>query len=278
MNNLFNYTNKNDSYNKDNSIPKDKNINNNSKNTGNITLIDFQQNVDKRISITSPRSLLALKICGYKQEDLYKLTFSKFIESHPEINNMSKELKEQGYFYFEKNREEKIEKAINIRQQIIDEKLREENKYLNHKENNINSLSIYDNNKNLNKWNSYLSTNNIFNKNLKQYFKINNIKKRNKNIDNNIHYYSFINKSIIKEEASQEKPVPISGRNQKFIDFYKLKNENELLSVLSNEVNRKIIKNKLLNKEFIQLEYEKQKQKKYEERKIEEKKKKKKKI
>ena len=169
---------------------------------------------------------------------MYKLTFNEFVKAYPEIKNISKEFQEHRYFYFDKNREEKISKVINIRQQIIDEKFRENNKLLNNKENDC---SITDNSKNLNKSNSFLSIN--FNKSLKHYTLLNNINNRNKN-QISLNYNSFTSKSVIN---NQEKPPPLSDRSQKLIDYYKLKNENELLNVLSNEVNRKLIKKKLKN-------------------------------
>ena len=264
MNNLFNNHNKNDLDNKEFSENHASNINNINSNDSNITILDFQKNIEKRFSITSPRSLLALKICGYKQEELYKLTFNEFVKTYPEIKNISKEFQEHRYFYFDKNREEKITKVINIRQQIIDEKFRENNKLLNNKENDC---SITDNSKNLNKSNSFLSIN--FNKSLKHYTLLNNINNRNKN-QISLNYNSFTSKSVIN---NQEKPPPLSDRSQKLIDYYKLKNENELLNVLSNEVNRKLIKKKLLNKEFFKMEFEKQKKQKIEEKKYEEQKK-----
>ena len=264
MNNLFNNHNKNDLDNKEFSENHASNINNINSNDSNITILDFQKNIEKRFSITSPRSLLALKICGYKQEELYKLTFNEFVKTYPEIKNISKEFQEHRYFYFDKNREEKITKVINIRQQIIDEKFRENNKLLNNKENDC---SITDNSKNLNKSNSFLSIN--FNKSLKHYTLLNNINNRNKN-QISLNYNSISSKSVIN---NQEKPPPLSDRSQKLIDYYKLKNENELLNVLSNEVNRKLIKKKLLNIEFFKMEFEKQKKQKIEEKKYEEQKK-----
>ena len=96
MNNLNN-KNKNDSGN-------NEFLENKEKTNNNITIVDFQHDKDKRIEITSPRSLLALKICGYKQEELKKISLDEFINAYPEIKNISKEFQEHRYFYFDKNR------------------------------------------------------------------------------------------------------------------------------------------------------------------------------
>ena len=118
MNNLLNSKNNDDSFNNENSdnIEKNKQIK-----SLNININDFQYNIDKKIAITSPKSLLALKICGYKQEDLYKLSFTEFIKAYPEIKNISKEFQENRYFFYENNRKDKIFKVIKTRQKIIDE-------------------------------------------------------------------------------------------------------------------------------------------------------------
>ena len=247
MNNLLNSKNNDDSFNNENSYNKEKNKQNKSLN---ININDFQQNIDKKIAITSPKSLLALKICGYKQEDLYKLSFTEFIKANPQIKNISKEFQEHRYFFYENNRKDKIIKAIKTRQQIIDEM--ENNNISNNKDNDISNI---DNNINLNKSNSYNSINNFFNKTLRHYSLINNYNKKNK-INNNNNYNSFIG--------------TLPDRSHKLLDYYQLKNENELLNILSNEVNRKIIKKKLLNKEYLKNEYEKQKKEKFEKRKSEE--------
>ena len=258
MNNLNN-KNKNDSGN-------NEFLENKEKSNNNISIVDFQQDKDKRIEITSPRSLLALKICGYKQEELKKISLDEFINTYPEIKNISKEFQEHRYFYFDKNREEKISKVIDIRQQIIDEKLKEENKSINKKEN---ESSLIENSRNLNKSNSYISMN--FNKTLKHYALISHLKNTNQN-NNNLNYISFQNKSVSDVNSPKDPHQSLSIQSQKILGYYKLKNENEFLNILSNEINRKLLKQKLLDKEFIKCEYEKQKKQQIEERKFQDKK------
>ena len=258
MNNLLYNYNKNDS--SKNAFSKNKEFNNNINNSESkkISIIDFQNNIDKRISITSPISILALKICGYKQEELYKLTFNEFIKTNPEIKNISKEFQEKRYYFFDKNREEKITKVINIRQKIIDEKSKNNN-------NNINDLTNYDINKSLNKSNSYSSFNNIFYKSLKNYSMFENKDNRNE-IINNQKYNSFISRNYFNDDSIKENNILLSDRTLKLSNYYKTKKENELLKIVENEVNRKLIKKKLLNQELLKLEYDKQRKKKFEDK------------
>ena len=260
MNNLFITKNNIESTNFDKSENKDIIDKENNLKISNTTINDFQQKINKRKTIISPRSVLALKRCGYKQEELYKKTLNEFIDLYPDLRDISKDIQERGYFLFDQEREKKVSKVIKTRQEIIDE---ENHKKVKNLENDSFSIS----NICLNKSSSFKLSKNSFNRTLKHYFfSIDLDKKKNKNKNSN----SCLNKKSLLCDSNREISFPVFDDNNIKVFYHKSWSENKILQILTNKVNDKIIKNKLINKELLKNKYEKQKKELFQIRQIEE--------
>ena len=91
----------------------------------------------KKARLTSPHSLIACHLIGVTEEDLIFQTLEEYIKKNVECQYLEKELQEERYNHYEKNRQELIELAKNQREILIKE---EENKN-NSKSNNNNNYS-----------------------------------------------------------------------------------------------------------------------------------------
>ena len=79
----------------------------------------------KKTRLNSPHSLMACHLIGVTEEDLIYLTLEEYIKKNIECQYLEKELQEERYNHFEKNRKELIELVKNQREHLIKE---EENK------------------------------------------------------------------------------------------------------------------------------------------------------
>ena len=93
--------------------------------------------MQKKIRINSPNSLLAMHLIGATLDDLRYLTFDEYIKNNPDIQYLEKELQEERYNHYERNRLDLIKEAKQIR-----EDLQEEKNFQSSPQNNINSLFI----------------------------------------------------------------------------------------------------------------------------------------
>ena len=82
----------------------------------NLTNIDFNNNEDK---LNSPKSKKALLLLGIEEKDLYFISKNEFIQNHPELINLTEELKLRRYENYENLRKNKIKKAIELREQLL---------------------------------------------------------------------------------------------------------------------------------------------------------------
>ena len=59
---------------------------------------------------------------GIDEERLYYISFDDFIQQHPELKSVDKDLQERRYNHFEEKRKNFINEAIKRRREIIEEK------------------------------------------------------------------------------------------------------------------------------------------------------------
>ena len=67
----------------------------------------------------SPNSLEALATLGIEEERLYYLSFDEFLQIHPELKNVQRDLQERRYNHFEEKRKKFIDEAQKKRKEII---------------------------------------------------------------------------------------------------------------------------------------------------------------
>ena len=86
-----------------------------------ISIEDFEKNKFnfKKSKINSPYSELALKKSGIKQNELNFISFKEYSNFHPESRNLSFNLKERRYKFFELLRKKKLNEVIALRKQLI---------------------------------------------------------------------------------------------------------------------------------------------------------------
>ena len=114
-----------------------------------ITLLNCNY-MQKKVRINSPNSLLAIHLIGATLDDLRYLTFDEYIKNNPDIQYLEKELQEERYNHYERNRLDLIKEAKQIR-----EDLQEEKNFQSSPQNNINSLFISPKAKNRNTRNNF---------------------------------------------------------------------------------------------------------------------------
>ena len=109
----------------------------------------------KKIRITSPYSNLAIRLIGATLDDLRYLTSDEYIKNNG-LHYLEKDLQEERYNHYLKNRLELINEAKSMREDLIREKECETST----QNNNISSLSILSpkNNVNLSHYNHHLTT------------------------------------------------------------------------------------------------------------------------
>ena len=92
--------------------------------------------MQKKIRITSPHSLTAIRLIGTTLDDLRYLTFDDYVKS-ASIQNLERELQEERYNHYEQNRLELIKEAKEIREDLL-----KDNNYETSPQNNLSSLYI----------------------------------------------------------------------------------------------------------------------------------------
>ena len=61
-----------------------------------------------------------MAILGIEEERLYYVSFDDFLQTHPELKNIERDLQERRYNHFEEKRKKFIEDAQKKRREIID--------------------------------------------------------------------------------------------------------------------------------------------------------------
>ena len=95
---------------------------NKEKEIKNLENVDYK---NKKERVATPYSRLALSQLGIKEEQLYEISKEEYLQMHPELKYASSEVKNKRYDHFNKRREEKIEKAKKLRNEIIEEEKKE---------------------------------------------------------------------------------------------------------------------------------------------------------
>ena len=95
------------------------------KSSNKISLENFNYE-SKTQRLSSPLSITACKMNGVTESDIVFLSFEDYIRSHPESMNIPKELQQERYDNFEKNRNKLIEDLKTTRQNLMDAKENEE--------------------------------------------------------------------------------------------------------------------------------------------------------
>ena len=88
----------------------------------------------KKHRLTSPLSIQACKMQGVNEDDLIFLTLEEYVQIHPECMNLPKEFQQERYDNFEQNRKDLIETLKEIRAELKETKLKEEEKSKTEKE------------------------------------------------------------------------------------------------------------------------------------------------
>ena len=84
----------------------------------NISILNYMENPFYKKKIDSPRSLKVMDNLEYKMEDIYYLTFPKFLEKFKEFKNLPEEFQRKKYAFYEECRQLKI-KNINILRNML---------------------------------------------------------------------------------------------------------------------------------------------------------------
>ncbi|MCQ2820456.1 MAG: hypothetical protein MJ252_24600, partial [archaeon] len=82
----------------------------------NLTNVDFTNQKDR---VNSPRSKRALLELGIEEDQLYFLTKSEFFKMHPELISSSVELRNRRYEHYDLKRKDRIQRAIEEREKIL---------------------------------------------------------------------------------------------------------------------------------------------------------------
>jgi hypothetical protein len=106
----------------------------------NVSLLncDFTK---KKVRLTSPHSLLALHYIGVMEEDLIYQTQDEYIKKNIDCQYLEKELQQERYEHFEKNRNELIEEAKKQRELLINMEEKSKNNNNNNSSSDINNKS-----------------------------------------------------------------------------------------------------------------------------------------
>ena len=126
----------------------------------NVSLLNcnFSQ---KKIRITSPHSLLAIRLIGATLEDLRYLSLDEYIKKNISIQYLEKDLQQERYNHYEQNRLGLIKEAKKIREDLLKEDKYEtapQNSILISPKNNIEKLNYTSIKKNISENNLNTST------------------------------------------------------------------------------------------------------------------------
>ena len=109
------------------------------ENNNNINIIEQinLENCDftsKGKRINSPHSIEALNLIGVRPNEINKISYEKYISIHPECRKLPKEFIEERYNAFNKEREDIIKEAKQIRNQLIEEDIKNNGYYIQNEE------------------------------------------------------------------------------------------------------------------------------------------------
>ena len=94
----------------------------------------------KKPRITSPLSILAIKLVGATLEDLRYMSSDEYLRKNFQFQNLEKGLQIERYKHYEENRLNLIKEAKRIREDLIEER-KDERNYINTDKNNSNFFS-----------------------------------------------------------------------------------------------------------------------------------------
>ena len=97
---------------------------------------------NKKTRLTSPHSLIACRLIGVNDDDLYFQTLDEYIKNNVECQYLERDLQEERYNHFEKNRKELIELAKNQREFLIKEEESKKHNTISNTTTNINNYNI----------------------------------------------------------------------------------------------------------------------------------------
>ena len=89
-----------------------------------VSINDIVNAPNKKVKLTSPRSLLALQIAGLTIEDLLFIPFNTFVNNYPETKQFPKQMQEKLYIFYEKHRIEKINEVKKIYDDMREKELK----------------------------------------------------------------------------------------------------------------------------------------------------------
>ena len=89
---------------------------------GKISIEDIDY-YPKKVRITSPRSIAAMKKIGVNNDDLEYLTFKEYLFKNPELIPQNREMQRKLYNYVEEIRRNRIEQIKQLRNEITEEEL-----------------------------------------------------------------------------------------------------------------------------------------------------------
>ena len=96
----------------------------------------------KKCRLNSPHSLLACRLIGVTQEDLIYQTLDEYVKNNIDCQYLEKELQQERYNHFEKNRKELIESVKNQREFLIkEEESKKNNNNVNYNTTNTNNYN-----------------------------------------------------------------------------------------------------------------------------------------
>ena len=96
---------------------------------------------NKKSRLTSPHSLIACRLIGVTEDDLFYQTLDEYIKNNVECQYLEKDLQQERYNHFEKNRKELIELAKNQREFLIKEEETKKNNAISNTTTNINNYN-----------------------------------------------------------------------------------------------------------------------------------------
>ena len=169
------------------------------------TILDIDKHPEKKIIISSPRSIIALKQCGISVDELYYISFKEFIQRNDALRGMSKEMQLSQYEFFDKHRKDKINEVVKARDNIVQSESKE------------NDISIYNN------------------KTLSNMHTVSNYRKAKTPFN--------VSKSC-SDLGCTTTPSSIMNTQLKKYNQLKTKNENELMNLIENEIKKEEIKHK----------------------------------
>lgn len=187
-----------------------------------ISIEDIDYN-DKKIKITSPRSLKAMNNLGIKNSDLEYLTFEEYLNKHPELIADDKKMRKYKYDQIEIIRKNTIDQVREARRQIIEDDLYKNKRCLSSKVRTNIHLSqddINNNNNNINDIKNQL----FVDKDIKAFKRMKNINKTNLFNRIEMELKKVLDKLINDEKDKKTKEIEDKNMKKK---EWRMKTENK---------------------------------------------------